>query len=322
MEKFPNFERVVGKISKEEKVEILERKAKDFNDSYFKELEGKEREKTPEELEIIDLVNQATNEVLYEYGGEVSDIPAENIHIILEEMWPDSKKSTFYSSLNQAVAFKEPSVRIVFLTQLFHEILHFKSYKALQAITPEEGSSYVEVYRGGLEVISRDDNYRYFEVFNEALTEELTKRFVTKLFDHPLFAEDRLQTTNIANKYPKAVTKEKTPLFNEETYYAEVVNEYLNTESKKVANIEVSSFGYESEREILSILVNKLYEKNLDSFKCEEEVFRLFAEGMFSGNLLTTGKLIEKTFGDGTFRKLGELGSDPEGQRGFIESLG
>ena len=43
---------------------------------------------------------------------------------------------------------------------------------------------------------------------------------------------------------------------------------------------------------------------------------------MFSGNLLTAGKIIEKTFGVGTFRRLGELGSDPEEQKEFIESLG
>jgi hypothetical protein len=42
---------------------------------------------------------------------------------------------------------------------------------------------------------------------------------------------------------------------------------------------------------------------------------------MFSKNLLAVGKLIDKTFGGGTFRKIGRLDSDPEKLLKFISSL-
>jgi hypothetical protein len=42
---------------------------------------------------------------------------------------------------------------------------------------------------------------------------------------------------------------------------------------------------------------------------------------MLGGNLLTIGKLIDRTFGKGTFRKIGESDSDPKKLREFIGSL-
>lgn len=329
MEKYPSFERVVGKISEEEKTEILERKAETFNDQYFEELEGKEREKTLEELEIIDLVNRATNEVLQEYGGESFDIPAENIHIILEEMWPDkeSKSSAFYNTIKQAVAVRDQPAKVVFLKKLFHELLHFKSYKSLQVTDNDQ--PHLRSYRVGLSVVSRDGEKMYLNIINEAVTEELNKRFVIKLLNNPLVLKEWQQTRSVINKYPNSVTEDDEPLFDDDTYYAKVVNKDTWKDSigrlfgttKKPRTIFSERFTYKNERDTLNSLIDRLYEKNLGDFLDREEVFRLFAEGMFSGNLLTVGKLIEKTFGAGTFRKIGELSRDPREQKEFIEAL-
>ena len=81
MEKFSSSERVVGQISQEEKEEVLQGERKRFEDQSFDESwERVEKEKTAEELEIIGLVNEATNEIRQKYGLEKFDIPPENIH--------------------------------------------------------------------------------------------------------------------------------------------------------------------------------------------------------------------------------------------------
>lgn len=53
-------------------------------------------------------------------------------------------------------------------------------------------------------------------------------------------------------------------------------------------------------------LVDVLWEGNKNRFKTREEVEDLFIEAQFTGNLLKIGRLVEKTFGKGSFRKLGE----------------
>ena len=137
MEKFSSFERVVGNISEAEKEQILRDKGERFDDQAFEDLKGKERQKTPEELQIISLANQATNEVRQRYGLENFDIPPENIHVITEETWPREKSAAFFNSMLQGVAMREKLSNIAFMKTAFHEMLHFKSYNAAQ-ITMEE----------------------------------------------------------------------------------------------------------------------------------------------------------------------------------------
>ena len=115
MEKLSSIDKVVGNISEEDKGKIFQDNKERFDNQIFEDLKGKEREKTPEELEIILLVNEATNEIRQKYGLSDFDVPSKNIHILLEEEWPTRNKSlAFYNSKLQAVALRERSSRIAF----------------------------------------------------------------------------------------------------------------------------------------------------------------------------------------------------------------
>jgi len=72
---------------------------------------------------------------------------------------------------------------------------------------------------------------------------------------------------------------------------------------------------------MLNDLLDKLYQKNQDKFKDREQVFDVFAKSMLSGNLLPVGRLVDRTLGKGTFRKIGELDKDIQKQKEFIEKL-
>ncbi len=85
MERISSFERVVGDIPESEKDDVLRARGERFNDQVFEDVRGKEREKTPEEIRIISLVNEETNKIRQKYGLENFDIPPENIHVISEE---------------------------------------------------------------------------------------------------------------------------------------------------------------------------------------------------------------------------------------------
>lgn len=68
--------------------------------------------------------------------------------------------------------------------------------------------------------------------------------------------------------------------------------------------------SYHNERKKLNLLINNLFDKNKDDFETREQIFTLFANATINGNLLPIARLIEKTFGKGSFRALGEKSAD------------
>lgn len=68
-------------------------------------------------------------------------------------------------------------------------------------------------------------------------------------------------------------------------------------------------------------MIDKILERNSEKFQDREEIFEVFAKGMMTGNILPVGRLIEKTFGNGTLRRIGELDQDIKAQEDFVSSL-
>lgn len=338
MEKFSSFERVVGNIPQENKEKMIKKMEGEFQNQEFEGLEGKELKKTPEQVQIISLANEFTNEIRIKYGLDYFDIPEKNIHIIKNKDWEDWKENdqsrkgllAVYVPEKQTIGIGEDPNNIIFLSKVFHELLHFKSYGALQR-TMGENSKFTN-YRTGFTVKERNGEKIYFESLNEAITEELTKRFTNKLYFNPLFSKELNQTRKAISKYPNAVNNQGELLLrNSDIFYAEIeektLGEVINDFFKKVlsketmSKIKTEKFSYARERRNLNVLIDKLFERNRERFKNREEVFELFVEGMVTGNILPVGKLIEKTFGNGTFRKIGEMDDDVDKQAEFIDSL-
>lgn len=306
----PSFERVIGKASAAEKEKILLAGRELFDDQKFADLLDREREKTQEELEMILLANEETNKIRKKYGLNDFDIPPKNIHVIRQEALLKDETRANLRSVKQAMTIQEQSAKSVFMEAIFHEMLHFKSYTAMQTLREKELG--IDEYRLGLGVNTRDGRRGYFLNLNEAVTEELTKKYVKELFDSlPLFKEEMEQTKEIVAQYPEATTEDGEPLFNDDTFYARIEGEKIFTER----------YTYKKAREILNLLINKLFESNKDKFQNKEEIFEVFASGMMTGNLLPVGRLVDGTFGRGTLRKIGELDQDIKAQKEFVNSL-
>jgi len=330
MEKLSSFERVVGDLSETEKERILYDMGERFDDQVFEDLIGKEREKTKEELQIINIANLETNEIRKIYGLDSFDISPNNIHVVTEEQWPREKSTAFFKSMLQGVAIREKLSNISFMKTILHEMLHFKSYNSLQMTSGENPE--LNEYRLGLTVSTRDGKDLYFMNLNEAVTEELTKRSLKKLLEHKLFTNEIEQTITIMSQYPQAITDSGNPLFDEDTFYAEVQGSKSWRESvdrlfgrrilgSSITKISIEGFTYQPERKILNILIDKILERNSDKFQDREEVFEVFAKGMMTGNILPIGRLVDLTFGKGTLRSIGELDSNINLQQEFVNSL-
>lgn len=136
-----------------------------------------------------------------------------------------------------------------------------------------------------------------FSLLNEAMTEELTKRFILSpaIQANPLFKQEVEETNRIRRA---TVNKSGQPLFNEEFFYAKIGQE------KGKEYVFAKRFTREQERRILNDLIDKIFEKNKAQFSNREVVFNLFTNAFFNGQTMPLIRLIEKTFGRGTFNKI------------------
>ena len=90
MEGFSSINRIVGATPDEQKEVIIKEKELNFKEQPFPYLKSQERIKTPEEVEIILLANDATNAVRERFGLSAFEIPCDNFHIVPEEVWIDT----------------------------------------------------------------------------------------------------------------------------------------------------------------------------------------------------------------------------------------
>jgi hypothetical protein len=316
-----SISRIVGKIPEEKKQELLKKYEDLFADQ---QKEITERKKTPEEVEILALVNKATNEILQKYGLPVFDIPPENSHVIKKIFRSDMPKGHFTPNF-QSTSLDSGSSRTRFLMHSFHEVLHFKSYGASQAL--KDNIKKLDTYRIGLMIVERDGKKTLFEILNEAVTEAMVKKYATQLLSHPLFEREQNDTREEKEKYNDGV-------FDEEAYriYVKskrVIRNFIRNLFKKPEQIEYTyeKFVYPDPRKALNMLINKLFIKNPGKFKDENEIMEMFEKAMLTGNILPIGRLIDKTFPKksteetGTFRKIGEAGKDMKRLKDFIDSL-
>ena len=155
---------------------------------------------------------------------------------------------------------------------------------------------------------------RYFNNLNEAVTEELVKRFILDpvVRENPLFKYELEETERLKREYGEVRYKSGEKFFPDDVYWAKEDAE---------GNLSGRILTYPQERRILNALIDRLFEINKGQFKEREQVFDVFAKAMFSGNILPLGRLIDGSFGEGIFRKIGELDDSLNQQEEFVNAL-
>jgi hypothetical protein len=280
----------------------------------FPEFVGAERGKTPDEIKIIGMADKVTDALRKEYGLEPYHVSDWNYHVIRKDRWRSKYGYGYHSAQRQEVAIRETDSKVEFMVTALHEMLHFKSFLSVQ---PQEGAADdLGVRRSGLLAVQSEDGRPLFGALNEAVTEELTKRLVPKMIGmNRLFDEELKASEALREKHKDGKDAAGRPLVHEDAY---LVSE---RKEKGKTIMESKAYTYRSARKALGLLVDKLHGRNKDDFKDREEVFGLFVKGALSGRLLVLARVIEKTFGKGTLRKIGEFGRDGDGLLKFVESL-
>ncbi len=327
--KFGAVDKLVGKMSDDIRRDIVGEFKSLYEDQspHKAELKDKEREKREEEEEIINLANQLTNELLQRYGLKPLDVYLENVHIIKKDKWwRNSQVGGYYKMYDQAVFMVEQPANIVLFEKMIHELIHLKSYNAIQVVQGTEKS--IGDYRMGMEVTSRDARRWYFKLLNEAVTEKLTMAIFSQSMNNLLFADDLAKTVLNKENYKKKIAEEtgKEFIFNDNVYY---VGQERNTWPQQVGRkiglvkgkqeVIFDSHGYSRERELLDILIDRIMQHHHE-YSDKSEVFDIFVKAVLQGDIRPLARVIESTFGKGTFRRFGEF-DDIEKLKYFVKKL-
>ena len=199
-----------------------------------------------------------------------------------------------------------------FAHSIVHEFTHFKSHNAVR-VSNYDG---VLEYRVGLSVAN--EGRLRLGLLNEAVTEEVAIEFFMRYQNHPLFKDE----INRARQFINGVQEE---MHNQDPNSSENFDDDLIFVSgNKNENGEVvetlNSFSYVTEREALDELIVRLGYFHPEKFKTKKQVLNKFVEALFTGHIYELGKLIDTTFGTGTFRQIGEI-EDPQELLDFVKTL-
>ena len=306
---------------------ILRADAEVFQDLYHDILNDNvtrsyEVAKSPEWIEALKQINSFLREFVSEYGGEFIDVPAKNIHVINRQDLPSNasdKAQEFgglYSPESQAIfIFVDSSyTNLKAAIRVVHELLHFNSFQSLQDASKgkkfhlerdeddEEELVILGPKRIGFEIFSEKKNKVFFYNLNEAITEELIKRFDKRYFGKLTLTKEEYEERELR----RSEITEKPGKDDSHEIMADDLAVARDFETKDGPPIKLrEGYGYSEEREKLNALIGEIYVKNSESFSSEEDVFKMFAEAVMTGRLLKVARIIEKTFGKGSFRQFG-----------------
>ncbi len=179
-----------------------------------------------------------------------------------------------------------------------HELTHHASFHRIKILRPEPGKPYYGVgNRSGLTIghphhgfDSEDGGYELFTALNEAVTEQIAIEIMSLMKQKSRLLDQDFATL----KRIYGIDSSRYSLGKE-------------VENPDKDNQYFWSGSYEQEVDALRTTCEEIYGNNRERFSSPHEVFGVFAEAYFSGKLLKLARLIEKNYGEGTFRLLSNL---------------
>ncbi len=298
-----SFERFAGAkgVSEQDKKEFIQSLGGElFEAAKHLEVAG-EIPKTPEQIEIVTAIDQQVGEVVLKYGGRNIAITPDHVRITNDPSQIVEEGGGQFQPERQLVIQRSPDNDLDFAYKTAHELLHFKSYGAMQ-VPLDKTMSPDMYYRVGLRLNNRTDTQVFFNALEEGMTEELTKRLITD-------AKKELPQF-------KSIVEETDMQVGKRDLDAALKDDLIYLDE----NGDGRRFTYIKERESIQLLIHKILEKRQEEQNDPEMIFDVFARAKFTGNILPLARLIDGTFGAGTFRKIGEAFTGSELQE-VVESL-
>lgn len=328
MEKGPET-RIIGNASPKTK-EQVKKEITEALFNHFESLSPQEQEqlrkfeypKSEKELAVINFANKETALLMQEAGIEPYDVPAGNYHIIPSELYRkivgnDGNATTLMRK--QGIFFDAQSFRdnpVNFGAVALHETLHLKAHFSMEV--QEEGDTINTTrYREGLMIHSLQNSnlgkYHYhchFAGLNEGIVAESEKRLLMKLLDLPELAEEKEWLTSDEAKKIKEELVEKKEIPEEDIIWV-----------GKKGEDDWKVVSYNQQRNVLNYVCTEIQKQFPDQYQSADDVYKTFLNANFTGRLLILAGIVEKTFGEGSFRLLGNMDTERPDATLHLESL-
>ncbi len=270
-------------------------------------LKNYEREKTEEEKRIIIDILAKMPDFVEKYDGTPVDITLEHIHILDGKKLDEETRKKLdmtkdegggYTLSKQLIYITDSGNNLENAQKIVHETMHFNSFQSIELT--KKGEKRFNIRRTGFEVHSRGKKEVFFNKMNEAIIEELTKRFDIQYFEDVPVISDEVKERNNIKKHAKGK--------GEDIARIKFSPDELD---KNKTNFTAKYYAYTKNRGGLNQDIANIYEKNKNErdeygeliFNSAEDVFNIFAKAVMTGNLLEVARLSEKTYGKGLFRR-------------------
>lgn len=268
------YDRMVGIPPAEEHLaEVLHQHVKELQTKHNEAMLPGEIEPTLHDVEIIKQTWDKVIHYLHLYGREVDrEINLSAVHIFPPggtEAYRPGLGGGAHSAKFSSILADRDPSDVKFSLILFHEMLHLLEYNALQ-ITAPDGEDKRKIEGYRTGFSVRSRDGK--ESYFDVLDEAIVGMLTKKYFDEVLA---------------------KNP-------------EYEGDIADGDESIDTSRI---TEGKELHELAEDIYENNREEFGNVQEVLDLFMRSSLSGNLLPIARLVEKTYGKGSFRELGEATS-------------
>lgn len=326
MEKGPEI-RIVGNVSTEKKEQVK----KEMNQALFDHFESLPKEgqdqmrkleypKSEKEIALIDFANEETSRLMQETGIEPYDVPLDNFHIVPPELYKKIGSGGVATAFitRQGMIFDAQRFRdnpVYFGAVALHELLHLKAHLSME-VWGENDEVEKTPYREGVTVKALQrygysgKYHEHFAGLHEAIVAETEKRLLGKLLDHPELAKEKeWLMSDEAKEMRKELSEEK-----------EIPEDSIVWVGKKGAN-DWETIGYLRQRDVLNYVCEEIQKQFSDEYQSADDVYKLFLNAHFTGRLLSIARLVEKTFGKGSFRLLGNMDTNRESAVLHLESL-
>lgn len=265
---------------------------------------SEERAKTNEERAVIRAIVPRLQKFLEQYGAEPLELTARHVQVVDKDRLDPQMRASFEERVTAEKGMFNPDTQRVgvpmwqirslldFALVLVHEFVHFHSFAAVR----RDSDGLPSTSRVGLQVFKSlpdGSKRRFFNSINEAVTEELTRRFWTQLKEIPLLREEIARVEEVREKTgdPHIAS---FPMWSEET--AQGV-EYVS---------DIQTFSYPRAREHLWELIAEIDTAYPGRFPDKESIFAIFARAAMTGDVREMAELVEG-LGSGRLRELARV---------------
>lgn len=265
-----------------------------------------EKEKTPEQIALIRFANQEVSSLMEEAGLKPYDIPDENYRLLpatlYDKLFHKSDSNGMAKMAQQRVWLRADDFTgnpVLFGSVVIHETMHLKSHISFELNEGEKPR--ITPYRVGvgIKALQRDGlhgNYHeHFSGLHEAIVSEAEKRLFPKMLQQPELKEEKTWLESDTAVVLKRDLAEKHRLRESN----------INWVAKEGTAYTI--FQYGKQRRVLEYICKEISGSRGEEYPDPESVFKEFLKAQFTGHLLTIAKIVEETFGPGSFRALGEM---------------